>query len=116
MLTLADQVAVKRLRATIKMTGDMNSRKIDQKLQKASIDVQSILGKFEPFAFNQRLNREVKIWMGLQHTNIAPLLGFVLEGEVCIISPWFINGSIAAYLETHPEVDRTNLVRLPTFS
>ncbi|KAG9029330.1 hypothetical protein FS837_003595, partial [Tulasnella sp. UAMH 9824] len=59
----------------------------------------------------QRLNREIKIWMGLQHTNIAPLLGFVLKGEVCIISPWFINGSVAAYLETHPEVDKTKLVQ-----
>ncbi|KAG9046873.1 hypothetical protein FS837_003488 [Tulasnella sp. UAMH 9824] len=58
-----------------------------------------------------RFNREVKIWAALQHPNIAPLLGFNLSGEVSIISPWYINGNIAAYLENNPNLDKLNLIR-----
>ncbi|KAG8947634.1 hypothetical protein FRC04_010568 [Tulasnella sp. 424] len=84
-------VAVKRLRA-VKMCKSLDTYQIDRKLQK-------------------RLNREVKIWMTLQHPNIAPLLGFSLSGEVCIISAWFTNGNIATHLEANPDADRMKLIR-----
>lgn len=39
------------------------------------------------------------------------MLGFNLEGEVAIISPWFVNGNISDYLQVNPDADRTWLVR-----
>lgn len=58
----------------------------------------------------QRLTKELDIWMALEHPNIMPLLGFVLEGGPCIISQWCKNGNIADYIIRHPEVDRIQLV------
>ncbi len=54
--------------------------------------------------------RELKIWMDLDHGNIAPLLGFALDDEICIVSPWYVNGNVADYITKHPEVDRLQLV------
>ncbi|KAG8919796.1 hypothetical protein FRC01_001106 [Tulasnella sp. 417] len=50
----------------------------------------------------KRLNKETKIWMTLNHPNIAPLLGYDDEKMFCMISPWFENGNINEY------VHRTN--------
>lgn len=80
-------VAVKRLRA-VKMAPSLDPHQIDCKLHK-------------------RLTRETKIWTALQHPNVAPMLGFNLEGEVAIISPWFVNGNISDYLQVNPDADRT---------
>ncbi|KAG8947633.1 hypothetical protein FRC04_010567 [Tulasnella sp. 424] len=74
------------------MGKSLDTYEIDRKLQK-------------------RLNREVKIWTALRHRNIAPLLGFNLSGEVCLISSWFTNGNIAAHLEANPDADRLELIR-----
>ncbi|KIO26900.1 hypothetical protein M407DRAFT_50021, partial [Tulasnella calospora MUT 4182] len=58
----------------------------------------------------QRLTKELGIWMALQHPHITPLLGFILEGDLGIISPWYANGNIADYIVQHPDADRTKLV------
>ncbi|KAG8949025.1 hypothetical protein FRC04_009099 [Tulasnella sp. 424] len=58
----------------------------------------------------KRLTKELDIWMALQHPQISPLLGFVLEDDLCIISPWYTNGNVAEYIVRHPEVDRIKLV------
>lgn len=59
---------------------------------------------------SQRLTKELDIWMALQHPHISPLLGFVLEDDLCIISPWYTNGNVTEYIDRHPEVDRIKLV------
>ncbi|KIO26898.1 hypothetical protein M407DRAFT_73924, partial [Tulasnella calospora MUT 4182] len=58
----------------------------------------------------QRLTKELDIWMALQHPHITPLLGFVLEDDLCIISPWYTNGNVADYIVRHPDADRIKLV------
>ncbi|KAG8992576.1 hypothetical protein FRB90_000962 [Tulasnella sp. 427] len=47
----------------------------------------------------KRLRKEVKIWMALRHPNIAPLLGYREDIELCMISPWYENGNIKEYLQ-----------------
>ncbi|KAG9047174.1 hypothetical protein FS837_002866 [Tulasnella sp. UAMH 9824] len=61
----------------------------------------------------KRLTKELDIWMALQHPHITPLLGFVLEDDFYIISPWYPNGNVADYIVRHPEVDRIKLSRVP---
>ncbi|KAG8944573.1 hypothetical protein FRC04_001696 [Tulasnella sp. 424] len=58
-----------------------------------------------------RLEKELRIWMQLQHTNIAPLLGFTFGDELVMISPWFSHGDVSKYLDAHPEADRMKLVQ-----
>ncbi|KIJ68035.1 hypothetical protein HYDPIDRAFT_83129, partial [Hydnomerulius pinastri MD-312] len=53
----------------------------------------------------QDLRRELKVWARLDHTNIVPFLGITdgfgpLPG---IVSPWFQNGSLSAYLKVHAD-------------
>ncbi|KAG8974664.1 hypothetical protein FRC05_006998 [Tulasnella sp. 425] len=57
----------------------------------------------------KRLTKELDIWMALQHPHISPLLGFVLEDDLCIISPWYTNGNVTEYIGRHPEVERIKL-------
>ncbi|KAG8894796.1 hypothetical protein FRB99_000982 [Tulasnella sp. 403] len=58
-----------------------------------------------------KLVREIRVWKGLKHKRIIPLLGFaVLEMGACLISPWCINGNAQEYLPKHPEVNRRALV------
>jgi len=54
---------------------------------------------------SKKLRRELKVWAGLQHENIVPLLGVVtgfgiLQG---MVSPWFNNGSLSSYLVAQHE-------------
>ncbi|KAG8901640.1 hypothetical protein FRC00_005855 [Tulasnella sp. 408] len=104
-------VAVKRLRA-VKISRTLSAYDVDAKLQRAS-HCSLYTGFYRPIEFTkkiyQRFNREVKIWAALQHPNIAPLLGFNLSGEVSIISPWYINGNVAAHLENNPNLDKLDL-------
>ncbi|KAG8896412.1 hypothetical protein FRC01_011834, partial [Tulasnella sp. 417] len=58
----------------------------------------------------KRLTKELDIWMALQHPHITPLLGFVLEDDLCIISPWYTNGNVADYIVRHPEADKIRIV------
>ncbi|KAG1870694.1 kinase-like domain-containing protein [Suillus subalutaceus] len=52
-----------------------------------------------------RLFREIKIWMRLEHENIVPFLG-VTEGFgslPALVSPWFKNGVLTEYLQREHE-------------
>ncbi|KAG8897969.1 hypothetical protein FRB99_007743 [Tulasnella sp. 403] len=47
------------------------------------------------------LVREVKVWAGLRHRNILPLIGFYLNDsydEAWLVCPWITNGSVAHYI------------------
>ncbi|KAG2035109.1 kinase-like domain-containing protein [Suillus americanus] len=49
----------------------------------------------------QRLFREIKLWLKLEHENIVPLFG-VTDGFgslPALISPWFQNGTLTGYLQ-----------------
>ncbi|KAG9034155.1 hypothetical protein FS837_002262 [Tulasnella sp. UAMH 9824] len=83
-------VAVKKLRA-VKIPQGLDKSETSKKLLK-------------------RLKRELKIWMRLQHPNIAPLLGFTFEEEIAIISPWFSRGNLSDYLEQHPEANKMGFI------
>ncbi|KAG9007310.1 hypothetical protein FRB90_009469 [Tulasnella sp. 427] len=84
------QVAVKKFR-TIRIAHDADESTIAHKLLK-------------------RLTKELRIWMALKHPNISPLLGFVLSGDMCMISPWHSHGDVEAYIRRHPTTDRMKLV------
>lgn len=52
---------------------------------------------------SQALAREIRVWSGLQHPNISPLVGFHLNAghdAAWLLSPWEPNGNISAYLKT----------------
>ncbi|KLO10996.1 kinase-like protein, partial [Schizopora paradoxa] len=53
------------------------------------------------------LEREVRLWLRLDHPNVLPLLGFFLEGTNAIpnlVSQWMINGTVTRYLLNRPFV------------
>ncbi|KAG8915265.1 hypothetical protein FRC00_006047 [Tulasnella sp. 408] len=84
-------VAVKKLRA-VKLPQGLDKSQTSKRLLK-------------------RLKRELKIWMRVQHPNIAPLLGFTFDEEIAIISPWFGHGNLSDYLTEHPEANRMSLIQ-----
>lgn len=53
----------------------------------------------------RRLCRELKVWSRLSHDNIVPLYGTVSGfGQfVALVCPWYDNGSLSGYLESHGE-------------
>ncbi|KAG1897321.1 kinase-like domain-containing protein [Suillus fuscotomentosus] len=54
---------------------------------------------------SRRLRRELKVWLRLRHDNIVPLYGTVSGfGQfVALVCPWYDNGSLSSYLESHGE-------------
>ncbi|KAJ7895149.1 kinase-like domain-containing protein [Mycena olivaceomarginata] len=60
------------------------------------------------------LAREVLIWKELLHPNVLPLLGIDLTARkpsCCLVSPWMENGNVTAFLERHPDFNKSSLVR-----
>jgi hypothetical protein len=70
----------------------------------------------------QRLEREARVWMALDHQNIVPLLGLI-SGELGpglgpvseelvpgLVSPWYSHGNILEYIQQVPNVPREPLV------
>ena len=52
------------------------------------------------------------IWGDLNHDNILLLLGVMtIEGFPCMVSEWMENGTMNAYLKSHPDADVLELVR-----
>ncbi|KAH8115011.1 kinase-like domain-containing protein, partial [Phellopilus nigrolimitatus] len=61
--------------------------------------------------FTRHLAREVYVWSGLDHPNILPFCGYMLEGKFpSLISEWTENGTVKKYLERHPDHDLLPLV------
>ncbi|KAL5525891.1 hypothetical protein ACEPAG_7229 [Sanghuangporus baumii] len=57
------------------------------------------------------LAREIAVWASLNHPNILPFLGFILEnGYPSLISEWMELGTVRKFLENHPDFDITDLV------
>ncbi|KAJ6449846.1 kinase-like domain-containing protein, partial [Mycena sanguinolenta] len=62
----------------------------------------------------KELAREVLIWKELSHPNVLPLLGIDViarKPSFCLVSPWMKNGNVIAFLETHPDFNKSSLVR-----
>ncbi|KAF9231304.1 kinase-like domain-containing protein [Melanogaster broomeanus] len=49
----------------------------------------------------QRLRREIRVWLKLDHPNVLPLFGTITGfGQFpAMICPWFANGALTTYLE-----------------
>ncbi|KAG1749422.1 kinase-like domain-containing protein [Suillus lakei] len=52
---------------------------------------------------SRRLRRELKVWLRLRHDNVVPLYGTASGfGQfVALVYPWYDNGSLSGYLESH---------------
>ncbi|KLO14114.1 hypothetical protein SCHPADRAFT_939791 [Schizopora paradoxa] len=51
--------------------------------------------------------RELKVWSGLNHPNILPLLGYVRHGEYpAMVSRWMVKGSTRDYIERNPDYSK----------
>ena len=49
----------------------------------------------------QTFKKEMKVWEGLEHSNILQLIGYILEGELkipTIITPWCSMGTARQYV------------------
>ncbi|KAJ8089119.1 hypothetical protein PM082_014367 [Marasmius tenuissimus] len=57
--------------------------------------------------FLKRFQRELLVWKGLDHPNIAPLhgLAFAYGQWASSVAPYYQNGTISKYLKSHPQVD-----------
>ncbi|KAF8833035.1 kinase-like protein, partial [Paxillus ammoniavirescens] len=61
--------------------------------------------------------REIKVWHGLRHSNIVPLLGIAygFGSAISTVSPWISGGPLHTYLETRDTdlrlFDRFNLLQ-----
>lgn len=49
---------------------------------------------------HQRFRKEIRVWQGLVHPNVVPLLGTTADFGRCtgMVSPWMENGSMTAFL------------------
>jgi hypothetical protein len=56
--------------------------------------------------------REFYVWSRCKHTNIAPMLGFVIsrDGIPGLVTPWCNYGSLKSYLKICPQADMRSLV------
>ncbi|KIJ13221.1 hypothetical protein PAXINDRAFT_100814 [Paxillus involutus ATCC 200175] len=52
--------------------------------------------------FSKTLRREIKVWHGLRHSNIVPLLGIAygFGSAISTVSPWISGGPLHTYLDT----------------
>ncbi|EJD08224.1 kinase-like protein [Fomitiporia mediterranea MF3/22] len=57
------------------------------------------------------LKREVQIWSSLDHPNVLPLLGYILEENdfPTLVSEFMENGTALRYVSQHPEIDVTGI-------
>ncbi|KAL5492783.1 hypothetical protein ACEPAI_4231 [Sanghuangporus weigelae] len=61
--------------------------------------------------FAKQLAKEIRVWSGLYHRNILPLLGYVIEGEYpSLISEWMENGTVSRYIQEHPKTDLLHVI------
>ncbi|KAG9000147.1 hypothetical protein FRB93_012822 [Tulasnella sp. JGI-2019a] len=61
----------------------------------------------------ERLIREISVWQGLNHENIAPLLAYHSRGPFCFLTHWYEYGDIAKYVKSvsAPNAQRLQLLR-----
>lgn len=60
------------------------------------------------------LRRELGTWKRLVHANILPLLGIArgFSPSISMVSPWYENGSLAAYLQKYEDISLSDRLRL----
>ncbi|KAH8114408.1 kinase-like domain-containing protein [Phellopilus nigrolimitatus] len=63
--------------------------------------------------FAKSLARELRIWSGLHHPNVLPLLGFTIDDGVypALISSWMTNGTVIQYLKENPTSSKLSMVK-----
>jgi len=49
--------------------------------------------------------------MDLRHPNVVSLIGYTSGPSFCFISPWYPNGNVRRFLQTHPGSDRLKLIQ-----
>ncbi|KAG9092270.1 hypothetical protein FS749_015865 [Ceratobasidium sp. UAMH 11750] len=82
-----------------------DQRKVAIKALRVSLGSEDELGKIP-----KRAARELYTWSKCNHPNVLPLLGLVeFQGQIRMISLWLKNGSLPAYLDKHPSVDRCSM-------
>lgn len=64
---------------------------------------------------HQLYGNEAILWGQLHHPNIVPFygvyyLGDVLDGRICLVSPWMTNGNLVQFIEANRPVDRKKFV------
>lgn len=66
------------------------------------------------FIFEQRLQREARVWSSLHHPNITPFYGvsfdFDRPGRAVLVSQYCRHGDLQRYLARHAGVDKLLLV------
>ncbi|KAG8948542.1 hypothetical protein FRC03_000711 [Tulasnella sp. 419] len=88
---------------------------LDDKQIQVAIKALRVQGYIEKTAIEERLRkrfyREVLLWDRLHHSNVVPLLGYIIlpHGFPALISPWYVNGNVIRYLQSHPTSDRLAL-------
>jgi serine/threonine protein kinase len=64
--------------------------------------------------FNQKLLREISVWTMLHDRNVTPFRGISFDfdrpNKLCLVSPYYRNGSITSYIKKQPVVDKLALV------
>jgi len=76
-----------------------------------SAEISDVVG--DPFSLQalQKFRREVVAWRHLQHPNILPFIGVILEPHrLAMVSEWMDHGNINEYIERHEGVNRAQLV------
>ena len=57
------------------------------------------------------------MWKALCHPNILPLIGVTAtDTQFVMVMEWMVNGNINEFLRAHTDVDRLELVRIPSKS
>lgn len=59
----------------------------------------------------QQVFKEAILWAQLCHSNVLAMYGlYLLDDQICLVSPWMQEGDLTIYLETHPDAPRLPLV------
>ena len=53
------------------------------------------------------------VWKNLAHPNVVPLLGVTIN-PTQLVSGWMPDVDLTGYITNHPDVDRLNLVGVPS--
>jgi serine/threonine protein kinase len=59
---------------------------------------------------SQAYLHELIMWRCLRHPNIVPFIGTSKDFPVSLVSEWMSGGTVTAFLQEHPDWDRSFLV------
>lgn len=58
----------------------------------------------------QRFQQEAITWVGLDHPNIIPLIGWTLTPNLSFISPWYKKGNLYSHLKNLSEIEKVRIL------